>query len=143
MRISRITIENFRSFAQLDVELTGNAVIVGENKIGKSYFGRIYFRGVLVRGRRGNRQTLLDDAEAVINSAIARLKSRKTAQEQRAYFENLPKKWAQGLRRIASSRGKAPIAVWFLGDPIRLPRPLSKIGRRIPPGFSMTLASRS
>jgi AAA15 family ATPase/GTPase len=36
MKISRITIENFRNFAHLDIELAGNAVIVGENKIGKS-----------------------------------------------------------------------------------------------------------
>lgn len=36
MRISRIQIENFRNFASLDVGLSENAVIVGENKIGKS-----------------------------------------------------------------------------------------------------------
>ncbi len=36
MRISRIAIENFRNFADLDVSLAENAVIVGENKIGKS-----------------------------------------------------------------------------------------------------------
>ena len=36
MRISRIQIRNFRNFADVDVRLGGNAVIVGENKIGKS-----------------------------------------------------------------------------------------------------------
>ncbi len=36
MRISRIHIENFRNFASLDVKLGKHAVIVGENKIGKS-----------------------------------------------------------------------------------------------------------
>ncbi len=36
MRISRIVIKNFRNFADLDVSLAENAVIVGENKIGKS-----------------------------------------------------------------------------------------------------------
>lgn len=36
MRISRIAIKNFRNFAHLDVSLAENAVIVGENKIGKS-----------------------------------------------------------------------------------------------------------
>jgi putative ATP-dependent endonuclease of the OLD family len=36
MRISRIHIENFRNFARLDVKLGQHAVIVGENKIGKS-----------------------------------------------------------------------------------------------------------
>lgn len=36
MHISRIQIQNFRNFRDLDVELSGDAVIVGENKIGKS-----------------------------------------------------------------------------------------------------------
>lgn len=36
MRISRIQITNFRNFADLDVRLGEHAVIVGENKIGKS-----------------------------------------------------------------------------------------------------------
>ncbi|MDP1946533.1 MAG: AAA family ATPase [Nitrospirota bacterium] len=36
MRISRIQIQNFRNFAKLDVSLGTHAVIVGENKIGKS-----------------------------------------------------------------------------------------------------------
>jgi putative ATP-dependent endonuclease of OLD family len=38
MRISRIAITNFRNFAALDVRLGEHAVIVGENKIGKSNF---------------------------------------------------------------------------------------------------------
>src|SRR5262249_32790746 len=36
MRISRIQIENFRNFHHLDVAVSSHAVIVGENKIGKS-----------------------------------------------------------------------------------------------------------
>lgn len=36
MRISRITIKNFRNFSDLDITLGEHAVIVGENKIGKS-----------------------------------------------------------------------------------------------------------
>jgi len=36
VRISRIQIRNFRNFAELDIALGNNAVIVGENKIGKS-----------------------------------------------------------------------------------------------------------
>ncbi len=38
MYIARIQIENFRNFYELDVPLSGNAVIVGENKVGKSNF---------------------------------------------------------------------------------------------------------
>jgi predicted ATP-dependent endonuclease of OLD family len=36
MRISRIHITNFRNFRVLGLDLAGNAVIVGENKIGKT-----------------------------------------------------------------------------------------------------------
>jgi putative ATP-dependent endonuclease of OLD family len=38
MRISRVTIDNFRNFASVDVGLADDAVIVGENKVGKSNF---------------------------------------------------------------------------------------------------------
>ncbi len=38
MRISRVQIENFRNFEKIDISLGENAVIVGENKIGKSNF---------------------------------------------------------------------------------------------------------
>ena len=31
-----IRIENFRNFAELDVELAGSVVVVGENRVGKS-----------------------------------------------------------------------------------------------------------
>jgi putative ATP-dependent endonuclease of the OLD family len=36
MYLSRISIENFRNFASLDVTVNGNVVIVGENRIGKT-----------------------------------------------------------------------------------------------------------
>ena len=36
MYLSRIRIENFRNFADLDVSLGGNLVVVGENRVGKS-----------------------------------------------------------------------------------------------------------
>ncbi len=38
MKISRVQIKNFRNFASLDVALGEHAVIVGENKVGKSNF---------------------------------------------------------------------------------------------------------
>lgn len=40
MRISRVRIENFRNFRQLDVKLGEHGVVVGENKVGKSNFLR-------------------------------------------------------------------------------------------------------
>lgn len=36
MHLSRIKISNFRNFADLDVALAGNIVVVGENRVGKS-----------------------------------------------------------------------------------------------------------
>ncbi len=36
MHLSRMRIENFRNFSDLDVALDGNIVIVGENRVGKS-----------------------------------------------------------------------------------------------------------
>src|SRR5881409_1012324 len=36
MYLSRIRIANFRNFSELDVELAGNVVVVGENRVGKS-----------------------------------------------------------------------------------------------------------
>jgi len=36
MHLSRIQIENFRNFSELDVKLAGNVMVVGENRVGKS-----------------------------------------------------------------------------------------------------------
>lgn len=36
MQLSRIRIANFRNFSDFDVELDGNVVLVGENRVGKS-----------------------------------------------------------------------------------------------------------
>ena len=36
MYLSRIRIENFRNFSELDVALSDNIVVVGENRVGKS-----------------------------------------------------------------------------------------------------------
>ena len=36
MRLSRIKVENFRNFSDLDVAVSGNIVVVGENRVGKS-----------------------------------------------------------------------------------------------------------
>src|ERR1700746_2335448 len=36
MRLSRITVENFRNFSKLDIAASGNIVVVGENRVGKS-----------------------------------------------------------------------------------------------------------
>jgi putative ATP-dependent endonuclease of OLD family len=38
MRLSRIRVENFRNFSSLDIAVSGNVVVVGENRVGKSNF---------------------------------------------------------------------------------------------------------
>jgi putative ATP-dependent endonuclease of OLD family len=38
MYISRIKIQNFRNFSNFDVSSNGNAVVVGENRVGKTNF---------------------------------------------------------------------------------------------------------
>jgi len=50
MYLSRIRISNFRNFSELDVELHGNVVVVGENRVGKSnllYALRLIFDSTL------------------------------------------------------------------------------------------------
>lgn len=108
---------------------------------GIHFFGRIYFRGVLLRGRRGNARELFEEATATVDALVDRLKGRKTAGAQRTYLKGLPGKWERGLRQVAAGKRSGAVSVAFLGDPIRLPRPLRKVGRQVPPGFSMTLES--
>lgn len=55
MHLSRIRIVNFRNFSELDVELSGNVVVVGENRVGKSnllYALRLIFDATLSDGSR-------------------------------------------------------------------------------------------
>jgi len=50
MHLSRINIINFRNFSELDVQLSGNVVVVGENRVGKSnllYALRLIFDSTL------------------------------------------------------------------------------------------------
>lgn len=55
MHLSRINIINFRNFSELDVQLSGNVVVVGENRVGKSnllYALRLIFDSTLSDGSR-------------------------------------------------------------------------------------------
>jgi putative ATP-dependent endonuclease of OLD family len=61
MYLSRIRIVNFRNFSELDVELAGNVVVVGENRVGKSnllYALRLLFDPALADSAR--QLTLVD-----------------------------------------------------------------------------------
>jgi putative ATP-dependent endonuclease of OLD family len=53
MYLSRIPIDNFRNFSNFNVALSGNVVIVGENRVGKSnllYAIRLLFDPTLPDG---------------------------------------------------------------------------------------------
>lgn len=55
MYLSRIRVVNFRNFSELDVRLTGNVVVVGENRVGKSnllYALRLIFDPTLADSAR-------------------------------------------------------------------------------------------
>jgi putative ATP-dependent endonuclease of the OLD family len=55
MYLSRIKISNFRNFSELDVALSGNVVVVGENRVGKSnllYALRLIFDASLPNSAR-------------------------------------------------------------------------------------------
>lgn len=55
MYLSRIRVVNFRNFSELDVELAGNVVVVGENRVGKSnllYALRLIFDPALADSAR-------------------------------------------------------------------------------------------
>lgn len=36
MRLSKLSIRNFRNFTTIDIPLAGNVVLLGENRVGKS-----------------------------------------------------------------------------------------------------------
>ena len=67
MYLSRIRVVNFRNFSGLDVELAGNIVVVGENRVGKSnllYALRLIFDPALAdSARQLNRVDFWDGLE--------------------------------------------------------------------------------
>jgi predicted ATPase len=71
MYLSRIRVENFRNFSEFDVQLTGNFVVVGENRVGKSnllYALRLLFDPTAAVTR--NRQsTASEKGRAVLHRA--------------------------------------------------------------------------
>ncbi len=74
MHLSRIRVENFRNFKELDVALGGNIVIVGENRVGKSnllFALRLIFDPSLPDGARQLGRSDFWDGLAAIDGGTA------------------------------------------------------------------------
>jgi putative ATP-dependent endonuclease of the OLD family len=41
MRLSKLSIRNFRNFRAVDIPLSGNAVFLGENRLGRATFSSL------------------------------------------------------------------------------------------------------
>lgn len=106
---------------------------------GIHYVSRVYFRTVVSLKDVDGVERALEDAVQVVRGKAALLKARKRADQQVRYLNSLPAKWRRGLRDLRTHQGRKTSALFFLGDPIRLPVPLKKHGRMVPIGFSMTM----
>ncbi|UCC84311.1 MAG: hypothetical protein JSW46_05110, partial [Gemmatimonadota bacterium] len=103
------------------------------------YVSRVYFRTVASLKDADNVERALADAVKVIRHKVSALKKKKGADEQIRYLESLPAKWQRGCKYQRKNRKRDTTALFFLGDPIRLPVPMRKRGTMIPIGFSMTM----
>jgi hypothetical protein len=111
---------------------------IGANN-GIHYVSRVYYKTIVRLKDRSAGQEALRHATEIVDRTIKPLRSRKGAGRQVRYLRALPAKWARGLRSLAAHRGGEARAVFFLGDPMRLPLPLKKRGYMVPKGFSMTV----
>jgi hypothetical protein len=106
---------------------------------GIHYVGRVYYRHVIPFKEQDVVSEGLRAAKALVERQVAPLKKRKGAKDQVEYLDGLPAKWRKGFSLLARTKHRDTNAVFFLGDPIRLPVPLKKQGKMVPVGFSMTL----
>lgn len=106
---------------------------------GIHYVSRVYCRTLASLKDAEDVERALGEAVQVVRDKVKTLKGRKTAHEQVRYLESLPAKWKRGCRYARKHRRRDTHAVFFLGNPIRLPVPLAKRGKMVPIGFSMTM----
>jgi hypothetical protein len=106
---------------------------------GIHYVSRVYFRKVVALKNQEAVAGALEDAERVVAEKASALEGRKRARQQVSYLESLPVKWRAGWRYLRKEGWRDTSAVFFLGDPMRLPMPLKKQGKQVPIGFSMTM----
>ena len=107
---------------------------------GIHYFSRVYFRFCFALRDLNARRQAIHEAERVIDEKVRSWKNRKTMASEVKYLKELPCLWHRGLNTIQSRVPKGEErAVFFLGDPIPLPKPVFKKGKMIPLGFSVSL----
>lgn len=106
---------------------------------GIQYVSRVYCRSNVRLSSVASVRDALAEAMETVNRIAKPLRHRKTATEQLEYLEGLHKKWRRGFDVLDKKGWRDETAVYFLGDPIRLPIPLAKKGSMVPPGFSMTM----
>ena len=106
---------------------------------GIHYFSRVYYRTTLALQDREAAKQALEKADSVIQTKIKTLEKRKTTAGEIDYLKRLPRIWERGLRSVRHRVRRGEHAIFFLGEPIPLPRPVRKKGKMIPLGFSMSL----
>lgn len=106
---------------------------------GIHYVSRVYSRSVIAVKKQDEVQAALEDAREAVERIASPLRKRKRATDQVDYLDGLRGKWGRGLRFLRENHWRPQTAVFFLGDPLRLPLPLEKSGSQIPIGFSMTM----
>jgi hypothetical protein len=106
---------------------------------GIHYFSRVYYRTTFSIQDRAVAKQALDEARLVIQAKIEVLKNRKTTADEISCLKSLPGEWERGLRSVRQRIKRGEHAIFFLGEPIPLPRPLRKEGKMIPVGFNMSL----
>ncbi len=106
---------------------------------GIHYVSRVYCRSVVNIGKAQTLKAALDEAREAVARIAKPLRTKKTARDQLEYLDGLPKKWSRGVGGLREKGWRDHTAVFFLGDPMRLPVPLAKKGAMVPIGFSMTL----
>jgi len=109
---------------------------------GIHYFARVYCKDTLTFRDADQVAEALAAAQKAINDKVDVLAGRKGAAEEVAYLKSLPAKWRSGMNAASQDpemRDEDEWAVFFLGAPMPLPRPLFKKGFMIPLGFSMSI----
>jgi len=106
---------------------------------GIHYVSRVYCRSVVDIRKPDTLKAALGEAKGAVARIAKPLRAKKTAREQLEYLDGLPQKWSRGVGVLREKGWRDQTAVFFLGDPMRLPVPLAKKGSMVPVGFSMTL----
>lgn len=105
---------------------------------GIHYVSRVYHRAVVRLDDKRAIQQAMSDAEGLIREQVRVMSRRKGAADDIDYLRTLPAKWRRGVAHQSAHRRRETTAIFFLGDPARLPVPLMKKGLMVPIGFSIT-----